>query len=776
MKFIISELPESGMHPLRRCTALKRCGVTAATAIALFAPAAGLVPAAALAADDTAAIDNIIVEERSLQGTAPGSRSVNADAIERMRPATNDTASLLQGIAGLALNAAGAVSSLPSIHGLADDRLRIKVDGVDLISSCPNHMNPPLSYLDPSDVGALTVYAGIAPVSVGGDSIGGAIVADTRPASFASDDRRGAVEAEIGSFYRSNNEGVGGNASASFATRTTSLRYNGSWSRADNYKAGGNFKTTQMTGRIGHTLPLDEVGSTAYETQNHAVDFAWKDDNSLFEARVGYQDMPQQLFPNQRMDLLGNEQVLVNLGWREDREWGVFEARAWHESVDHYMDFGPDKRYWYGAASAPPSAPAVGTPCAPIGFMTCAAGMPMYSESTNIGTDLDASILLDDSSILRLGAKVAQYRLDDFWPPSGGGMWPGTFLNIVDGRRDRAALYGEWEARPGSAWVTLLGARYERVTTDAGEVQGYASQLPSPGNQVADAAAFNASERRQVDDNIDLTALARYTSSDYLDVEFGLARKVRTPNLYERYTWSTWAMPAVMNNLVGDGNGYVGALDLKPEVAHTVSATLDWHAPDRGWEISATPYYTQVSDYVDAVAGPGWLPGQFNVLQFANQDARLYGLDLSAGVTRETGWGSWSAAAVVSYADGENRDTGDALYNIMPLNARLSFGYRTAHWDNSLEVLLVDQKDDVSAVRNEIPTAGYGLVNLRLSRSWSSVRVDLGVENLMDRFYFLPTGGAYLGQGSTMMVSMTQWGTAVPGMGRSVYAGVNLSF
>ena len=34
------------------------------------------------------------------------------------------------------------VSSLPAIHGLADDRLRIKVDGMDLIASCPNHMNP----------------------------------------------------------------------------------------------------------------------------------------------------------------------------------------------------------------------------------------------------------------------------------------------------------------------------------------------------------------------------------------------------------------------------------------------------------------------------------------------------------------------------------------------------------------------------------------------------------------------------------------------------------
>ena len=32
-----------------------------------------------------------------------------------------------------------------------------------------------------------------------------------------------------------------------------------------------------------------------------------------------------------------------------------------------------------------------------------------------------------------------------------------------------------------------------------------------------------------------------------------------------------------MVNLAGDGNGYVGNLDLKPETAHTLSATFDWH-------------------------------------------------------------------------------------------------------------------------------------------------------------------------------------------------------
>lgn len=718
-------------------------------------------------------LDTISVEGRTLDDAPLGATPVDASTRQLLQPSTNDTATLLRDVPGVSLNGAGAVSSLPSIRGLADDRLRIKVDGMDLISSCPNHMNPPLSYVEPSNIGSLQVFAGITPVSLGGDSIGGSIIAETKPPEFAKAGEGNLVKGELGTFYRSNNDAFGGNAGATFATEVFSVRYSGSWSKANNYTAGDDFKTTTATGRVGHTLPFDEVGSTAYETQNHTLDLALKAGTDLFEAKFGYQNMPEQLYPNQRMDLLDNEQKRVNLGWTGGFDWGELEARVYHETVDHYMDFGPDKRFWYGMLSAPPAAPAVGTPCSPIGFMTCAEGMPMYTESETTGVTIKAEYDATDDDLIRIGAEYQRYRLDDYWPPSGGGMWPDTFLNINDGERDRAALFAEWESQLDASWLTLLGVRYERVKTDAGDVHGYGT----PGNQVAEAAAFNAQDHERIDHNVDVTALARYAHSDNLDIEFGVARKVRSPNLYERYTWSTWGMPAAMNNFVGDGNGYVGDIDLDPEKAYTVSATFDWHAADRNWEIKATPYYTHVDDYIDAVRLPTWAPDQFNVLQYENQSARLYGLDLSGQmVLGRNSWGEWGLQALVNYTDGENRDTGDDLYNIMPLNGRLTLTHKLGGWDNSLEWVLVDNKDKVSDVRNEVETDGYGIVNLRLSHSWKQVRMDVGVENMFDKFYVLPTGGAYTGQGSTMMMNGIPWGIGVPGMGRSIYAGVNVTF
>jgi iron complex outermembrane receptor protein len=88
----------------------------------------------------------------------------------------------------------------------------------------------------------------------------------------------------------------------------------------------------------------------------------------------------------------------------------------------------------------------------------------------------------------------------------------------------------------------------------------------------------------------------------------------------------------------------------------------------------------------------------------------------------------------------------------------------------------VTAKNDGSDVRNEIETSGYTLFNLRLSHSWDQVQVDMGVENLADKFYYLPTGGAYTAQGRTMSINGIPSGIGVPGMGRTFYTGVTVSF
>jgi iron complex outermembrane receptor protein len=139
-------------------------------------------------------------------------------------------------------------------------------------------------------------------------------------------------------------------------------------------------------------------------------------------------------------------------------------------------------------------------------------------------------------------------------------------------------------------------------------------------------------------------------------------------------------------------------------------------------------------------------------------------------------FGAFGLKGLLNYTKGTNQDTGDDLSNVMPLNAKLAITQQLGGWDNSLEWVLVKDKGDVSGVRNEIKTPGYSLVNVRSSYSFKQLRVDFGVENLFNKFYDLPTGGAYTGQGATMGINSIPYGIAVPGMGRSIYVGVNVKF
>jgi len=775
--------------------------IAASVALALGSPL--------LAAEEV--MDEVVV-------TAPQDKTMSADKVDAatlhaLWPATSDSASLLRDVPGVSLYGAGGVSSLPAIRGLADDRIRTKVDGMDLIASCPNHMNPALSYVDPSSIESMQVYAGITPVSVGGDSIGGSIIIETSAPLFAAPGQGSLTKGEVGAFYRSNGKAVGGNVAATLATESFNITYAGATAESDNYQAGGDYRNFSVNAVANsanlaagvpylRALGSKEVGSTAYQTRNHSLGLAFKKDDHLFEAKIGMQDMPYQLYPNQRMDMLDNQQKSLNLRYLGNVEWGSLEARAYHEKVDHFMDFGQDKLYTYGK----------------LLNLYPVNGMPMWTEGITNGTSVKANIDLNSRDLLSVGAEWQTYRLNDWWPPAPdcgytgavanctGGMAPDTFWNIRDGKRDRMAAYGEWEAMWDARWQTIAGLRLEQVRTDSGDIQGYNTGFMYANSVVGSRQAWNDLNRARTDNNLDVTLLVRNTPDTGKNFEYGFAQKTRSPNLYERSPWSTNSMAMEMNNFVGDGNGYVGNPDLKPEVAHTLSITGDWHSEDRSYEFKVTPYYTAVKDYIDAVRLPTSGTDQnatrttgFVKLSYANQTARLYGIDLSGRMPlTKTSMGGFGLKGLLNYTNGKNTDTGDDLYNIMPLNAKLTLTHQIGGWSNSAELVAVKSKDNVSDVRNEIKTPGYGLANLRASYTTGKLRFDFGIENVFDREYYLPLGGAYTGEGATMSLnkeagtvspatpnvagsygtsgSASMWGTAVPGMGRSLYTGMSYKF
>ena len=716
-------------------------------------------------AADSTSLPEVEVTAGKLQ-SLPSSSSVGLDASNLLRKKnhTSDSAQLLDGQPGVSLYSAGGVSSLPVIHGMADDRVRVKLDGMDLISACANHMNSPLSYIDPANVSSVNVFAGITPVSVGGDSIGGTIQVDSAVPEFAKSGEGTLHKGQIGAFYRSNNAAQGGNLSATIAGEDVSVRYTGSTVRAGNYKAGAALKAAGIsTGSLANVYVAgDEIASTQYQSNNQALDFGLRRDNHLVELKLGLQKIPYQGFANQRMDMLNNDSQQINLNYTGQYDWGVLQARAYNEHTRHYMNFLAAKQ-------------------------TTLLGMPMDTDGKNTGLNIKGDVVLSERDILRVGSEYQRYRMSDWWNPvaATGMMGGGTFQNINNGQRDRMAVFAEIESRWNAQWLSQFGLRSETVTMNTGTVQGYNTMMyGNPLLPTSIPGAFNAANHQKTDNNIDLTALARFTPDAQKTFEFGFAQKTRSPNLYERFAWSTNnTMVMGMNTWFGDGNGYVGNLNLKPEVARTLSGSMSLHGvKEDDFEIKIAPYYTYVQNYIDAarcaaVTGTACtalnltVANNFAYLQFVNQSARLYGADVSARAPLAQGeYGSLAFNGVLSYVNGKNVTTGDNLYHIMPLNAKLGVEQHIGSWTNAIEAKLVSAKTQVSATRNELKTGGYTLLNLRSSYEWKQVRFDVGVDNLLNRFYADPLGGSYLGQ------RVMTYGTALPGMGRSINAGVTVKF
>lgn len=710
-----------------------------ATALVAFAPS--------VRAQEAAALPDIDIrsgEEQPAQSLS-GER-LSRPVIRSLQAGSSDTAKLLQTVPGVSGFGAGGFSTLPVIRGLEAQRLNVTVDGVTIASACPNDMNPPLSYTDPQTVRSVEVLTGVSPVSAGGDSIGGVIAVETAPPRFAVQGQT-LLTGEASAFYRSNGDGLGGALSVTAASDTLSLTYNGSYTQSDNQEGGGSLGT---------------IRSTEYKKTDHALALAAQTGLGLFELKGGYHFSPYEGFPNQYMDMTSNRSWFLNGHYAGVFDWGNLDVRAQYRDTDHAMNFLADK----GG--------------------TAGGGMPMNTEVHTAGYAIRADVPLGDAGTLRIGNEFQHQWLNDWWPPVAGSMMmgPNAFINVNAAKRDRLGTFLEWEKTWDSGLTVTAGVRNDQVWMNTGTVAPYGTGMMQMADVMA-AAAFNAADRKKHDSNWGGTLMARYRLSDVAELEVGYARKTRSPNVYERYSWGRGSMASRMIGWFGDGNGYVGNLALKPEKADTVSAALvvgeggrGEAGKDNGWTLRVAPWYTHVADYIDVVKLADFtnmmgMATPFDQLQFVNQKAELYGLDLSGAVALWSGgdFGSARLTAKASWLYGQNLTDRAPLYHQMPFNAALGLEHRLGGLETRIDIDWIADKTNVDPTRNEPRTRSYALVNAQLAYSWRNFRLTLGADNLFDKAYYAPLGGMSLGDYKATGVLRP-----VPGRGRSINTGLSMSF
>jgi iron complex outermembrane receptor protein len=576
---------------------------------------------------------------------------------------------------------------------------------MEITPACPNHMDPPLHYAGLEALDTLDVLVGATPVSQGGDSLSGSVEAKSRPPVFAQ--KPGwEVHGKVGAGYDGSNDGKSVSLEAGAANAVLNLRYLGG------YQDAGNYDSARGT-----------VADTGYRNERHGINAAYKHGSGVWEFEAGTHHSRGVGTPTLPMDMIKDDANRYRIAFKGDTPIGKLEATAYRHEIDHVMD---------NFSQRPLTGPA-----------------KMQAPSTSNDTGLTLALTqMAGNGILKMGAEIHANDFNVYQQNLTNPAKPTQDI-FRDAQRDRYDVYGEWEGNIAAGWRLNAGLRGDFVRMNTSKI----INVFAPA--AADKTAFNAQDLKRSDSNLDATLALTYALQAGVNLEGALTRKTRSPSVLERYLYTPTAASAGQ----ADGRTYWGNLNLNPEVAHAVSLGINAHS--QGVRGKASIFWQGISDFIQGQAVARLDSNGKPVLQYTNVNARLWGGEAELTYVL----GAWEMSGWTSLSRGENTDNGDNLYRLAPLRGGLSSTYRTQDWDAGATWLLSTRKDKVAVYNGELPTPGYGVVNLygRISPV-KNLNLTAGVDNVFDKNYYDPLAGVNRVAGGVVPV-----GGIMPSAGRFGY-------
>lgn len=666
---------------------------------------------------------------------------------------TPDAAQLLRKAPGASVNGNGPLTGIPQYRGMYGDRIKVTVNGSTLSSGGPNWMDPPLSYAPAAQLESLEVTRGIAPVSAGQETIGGAINAKTWDGDF-SESSDFNTSSRIRAGGQSVDQGSLVSAAVVVANDAHKIKVSILDERGDDARfADGNIEPTE------------------YQRQRLDIGYGIRFGHHSLQFDYGRNETDDTGTPALPMDIDYIDADLASARYTFDNGKFTSNVRVYGSDIEHGMNN-------YSLRQAP---------------MSSGMYRQNIAEGENRGFSVDIA-----SGNWKAGidghSEIHNSNIDNL---NNANFF---VVNFNDAERDIIGAFIEHEYEFSGGVETELGLRVNRVSMDADEVDATPAQMmmsmpvmdmggmgmmstmmmPSPAMMLRDN--FNNADRSQEDNNIDWVAKAYLPTSDTTTLYAGLARKSRSASYQERYLW----LPMQATAGLADGRTYTGNLELDAEVAHEIELGFDLDSTDL--TLSPRIFYRNVDDYIQGTATGdsnasnfvnmmnmmNMMNGTSNAapLQFNNIDAELYGFDMD---WRYSFSSNVSISGLINYVRGKRTDSNsnDNLYRIAPLNASLALNYTGNSWGVTVEGVAYDKQDKVSEFNGEQESDGYGLLNLR--GQWQvtqSARLGFGVDNILDRDYQDHLTGTNRVNGNADIAS----GEKLPGYGRNAYARIDFEF
>ena len=642
-----------------------------------------------------------------------------------------DLADWLTSVPGANVNSNGPVTGIAQYRGLYGDRIAASLDGHPIIGAGPNSMDTPLSYSTPLIVDSMTVYRGVAPVSAGINTLGGAIEVKMRKAE-ASNNPSTEVSGDIQAGYRSNNSAKTLSAVTNIANGDFAILLYGNSQKGDSMESGDG----------------TEISPTDFDKVQLGGDIRYSKDDNEVGLSYHYTDTTDSGTPALPMDIEYIESHRISLdgafnvdGWQAEWQLGYLDA-------DHGMtNF----------------------------LMREKSDMTKHRRNTATADTTDFKLTFAktfDFGELVLGADGYFATHDSVITNPNNMMFEVVNFNNVED--NRYGLFAQWQKQFSDTKVQL-GARLKRAEADADEVATSMAMMSGMMGMMASELRnnFNSADRKVSDNNVDIALNTQTKLSDNLSLSAGVGLKNRAPSYQERYLWT----PMEATGGLADGHTYIGNINLKSETAYQLDLGLNYQ--DEDFRVAPHVFYQSIDDYIqgapmgmmDMTASmmANMMSGDTNPLKFTNVDAKLYGVDVN-GYYRIND--QLQLSTIISYVQGERRDIDDNLYRIAPLNGQVKLTYSADNWMLNTSLVMAAKQNDVSETNGEQETSGYGVVNLDAQYFVNhDLTVRLGVDNILDKNYQNHLGGYNRVSGTDIPVL-----SRLPSEGMSAWAEVTYSF
>ena len=650
-----------------------------------------------------------------------------------------DAGQLLRRLPGSNINKNGELTSIAQYRGMFGDRVNVAINGMPISSGGPNAMDSPLHYAPLAMLEAITLHRGITAVSVGLETIGGSLEANTFRGDFAGPDFEFNSKIYLGG--QTLNNGDVANAFFTLANEQHLFRANLLRESADDSEFSG-----------GDIIP------SSYERDRFDIGYGYKTGNHLFNLDYAVNNTGDAGTPALPMDILAIDSKLGRAEYRWQSDTRNLLVRLSNNDIEHDMTNYHLRR--------PPQGNAM-------------VMAPMLYRSTHAVSDNQSYLVKMEQDTAN---GIWRYGIDGHFSShdadiSNPNMAPFYVENFDGVDKEIFGLFLEKEQEIGQQSLLETGIRVNQYELSSDTVSanlnpmGVTTGMPFMMNNMANmlATAFNSADRTNSDTNLDLFAKYSYHQSANTTLYAGLARKSRSPSYQELFLW----MPLEATGGLADGKTYVGNLDLESEISHEIELGIDWST--QNLSLSPRLFYKDIDDYIQGTPSQNTMVNNFammmsnmgmgspNPLQFNNVDAEIYGVDMEAGYALNA---NWYLRSVASITQGKRNDINDNLYRIAPANLSLALDYLAENWMFTVESISYARQSKVSATNLETQTSGYTLLNASAQIQLpANIDLGIGIDNIFDRYYQDHLGG--YNRAFNPNVALRD---RLPGLGRNIYA------